>query len=58
MTPVAIEENGDYRIVPRLMMPIVLCIDHRILDGADALEFMRSLISSLQDPERLFMTMS
>jgi pyruvate dehydrogenase E2 component (dihydrolipoamide acetyltransferase) len=58
MTPVAIEENGDHRIVPRLMMPIVLCIDHRILDGADALEFMRALISSLQDPERLFMTMT
>lgn len=58
MTPIVIEENGEHRVVPRLMMPIVLCIDHRILDGADALEFMQSLISSLQDPERLFMTMT
>jgi pyruvate dehydrogenase E2 component (dihydrolipoamide acetyltransferase) len=58
MTAAVIEENGEHRIVPRLMMPIVLCIDHRILDGADALVFMQALISSLQDPERLFMTMT
>jgi pyruvate dehydrogenase E2 component (dihydrolipoamide acetyltransferase) len=58
MTPVVIEENGEPKIVPRLMMPIVLSIDHRILDGADALDFMQALLSSLQDPERLFMTMT
>jgi pyruvate dehydrogenase E2 component (dihydrolipoamide acetyltransferase) len=58
MAPAVIEEDGEHKIVPRLMMPIVLCIDHRILDGADALEFMRALMSSLQDPERLFMTMT
>jgi pyruvate dehydrogenase E2 component (dihydrolipoamide acetyltransferase) len=57
MTPIVIEEHGEHRIVPRLMMPVVVCIDHRILDGADALEFMKSIVSSLQDPERLFMAM-
>ncbi len=40
------------------MMPIVLCIDHRMLDGADVLEFMRAIISHLEDAEQLFMTMS
>jgi pyruvate dehydrogenase E2 component (dihydrolipoamide acetyltransferase) len=50
------EENG-YEIVPRLMMPIVLCIDHRVLDGADALQFIRVLKEALQDPEELLITM-
>jgi pyruvate dehydrogenase E2 component (dihydrolipoamide acetyltransferase) len=39
------------------MMPVVLCIDHRILDGADAVRFLKMINSSLQDPEELFMTM-
>jgi pyruvate dehydrogenase E2 component (dihydrolipoamide acetyltransferase) len=50
------EENG-YEIVPRLMMPIVLCIDHRVLDGADALQFIRVLKEALEDPEELLITM-
>ena len=50
------EENG-YEIVPRLMMPIVLCIDHRVLDGADALQFIRILKEALEDPEELLITM-
>ena len=50
------EENG-YEIVARLMMPIVLCIDHRVLDGADALQFIRVLKEALEDPEELLITM-
>jgi pyruvate dehydrogenase E2 component (dihydrolipoamide acetyltransferase) len=42
MQPVVVKnEEGTFEIVPRLMMPLVLCIDHRILDGADAVPFMR-----------------
>ena len=51
------EEQG-YRIEPRLMMPLVLCIDHRVLDGADAVPFLRMIVEALEDPEELFMTMS
>jgi pyruvate dehydrogenase E2 component (dihydrolipoamide acetyltransferase) len=51
------KEENEYDIVPRLMMPIVLCIDHRVLDGADALLFIRALKEALEDPEELLITM-
>ena len=50
-------KNGDYVIVPRLMMPIVLCIDHRVLDGADAIRFLKVLVETLEDPDELLMSM-
>jgi pyruvate dehydrogenase E2 component (dihydrolipoamide acetyltransferase) len=58
LQPVVMEniEKG-HEIVPRLMMPIVLCIDHRVLDGADAIGFMRLMASTLEDPDELFMSM-
>ncbi len=49
-------EEG-HEIVPRLIMPIVLCIDHRVLDGADAIRFLRVIIDALEDPDELLMTM-
>jgi pyruvate dehydrogenase E2 component (dihydrolipoamide acetyltransferase) len=56
--PVVIENaQGQREIVPRLMMPVVLCIDHRVLDGADAVRFLKMIGNSLQDPEELLMTM-
>ena len=56
--PVVIENNHGLReIVPRLMMPVVLCIDHRVLDGSDAIRFLKMINASLQDPEELLMTM-
>ena len=58
MQPVAREqEKGDYIIVPRLMMPIVLCIDHRVLDGADSIKFLKILVETLEDPDELLMSM-
>ena len=58
MQPVAREkDDGEYIIVPRLMMPIVLCIDHRVLDGADAFRFLKVIINTLEDPEQLLMNM-
>lgn len=58
MQPVVREKGeNDYEIVPRRMMPIVLCIDHRVLDGADALKFLRLVIDALEDPDELLMTM-
>ena len=49
--------NGEHEIAPRLMMPIVLCIDHRVLDGADAIQFLKVVIDSLQDPDELLISM-
>jgi len=58
MQPVAREqEKGNYIIVPRLMMPIVLCIDHRVLDGADSIKFLKILVETLEDPDELLMSM-
>lgn len=58
MQPTAQEnENGEYIVVPRLIMPIVLCIDHRVLDGADAFRFLKVLVDTLEDPDKLLMNM-
>jgi pyruvate dehydrogenase E2 component (dihydrolipoamide acetyltransferase) len=38
-------------------MPIVLCIDHRVLDGADAIKFLKVIIQALEDPDELLITM-
>lgn len=52
------KENGEHEIVPRLIMPVVLGIDHRILDGADAMKFMRLFTDALEDPEKMLLTMT
>jgi len=59
MQAAVIEEEGKgFEIVPRLRMPVVLCIDHRVLDGADAIPFLRMIVEALEDPEELFMMMT
>ncbi len=51
------KDNGEHEIAPRLIMPIVLCIDHRVLDGADAIQFLKVLIKALEDPDELLISM-
>ena len=50
-------ERDKHTIVPRLMMPISLSFDHRVLDGADAVRFLKVIIDVLQDPDELLITM-
>jgi pyruvate dehydrogenase E2 component (dihydrolipoamide acetyltransferase) len=58
MQPVVREqEKGDFVIVPRLMLPVALCIDHRVLDGADAIRFLKVLGDTLEDPDELLISM-
>ena len=58
MQPVVRDQGkGDFQIVPRLMMPVVLCIDHRVLDGADAIKFLRVIVDTLEDPDELLISM-
>lgn len=58
LQPVVREDgNNGHEIVPRLLMPIVLCIDHRVLDGADAIRFLRVIIDALEDPDELLLKM-
>jgi pyruvate dehydrogenase E2 component (dihydrolipoamide acetyltransferase) len=35
---------------PRLMMPLTLSYDHRIIDGADAARFMRWMVEAIENP--------
>ncbi|WP_136796863.1 dihydrolipoamide acetyltransferase family protein [Desulfosediminicola ganghwensis] len=57
MQPAVITEGGKMQIVPRLQMPIVLCFDHRVADGADAIRFMQVIIKALEDPDELLISM-
>lgn len=58
MQPAVVQrDDGSHDIVPRLMMPVVLCFDHRVVDGADSIRFMKVLIQTLQDPEELLISM-
>jgi pyruvate dehydrogenase E2 component (dihydrolipoamide acetyltransferase) len=50
--------DGTQRIEPRLIMPLVLCIDHRVLDGADAIRFLKAVIDVLEDPDELLLAMT
>ncbi|HKK29360.1 MAG TPA: dihydrolipoamide acetyltransferase family protein [Alphaproteobacteria bacterium] len=44
-------DQPDSRV--RLMLPLMLAFDHRIVDGADAARFMNDLKELLSDPTRL-----
>jgi pyruvate dehydrogenase E2 component (dihydrolipoamide acetyltransferase) len=40
----------DGQIAPRLMLPLALSYDHRLIDGADAARFLRWVVEALQQP--------
>ncbi|HPN39247.1 MAG TPA: 2-oxo acid dehydrogenase subunit E2, partial [Melioribacteraceae bacterium] len=44
--PVYIEGKFE----PRLMLPLSLSYDHRIIDGADGARFIRWIINALEQP--------
>lgn len=44
-------ENGAF--VPRLMLPLSLSYDHRVIDGAEAVRFIVFLSKTLADPKAL-----
>jgi pyruvate dehydrogenase E2 component (dihydrolipoamide acetyltransferase) len=39
----------------RLMLPLSLSYDHRIIDGADAIRFLRWICEALEEPLKIFM---
>ncbi len=43
----------DGRVVPRLIMPLSHSMDHRVIDGALEIAFMKHLIGDLENPGRL-----
>ena len=45
----------DGAIVIRPMMYLALSYDHRIIDGKEAVSFLKNITDSLEEPERLFL---
>jgi pyruvate dehydrogenase E2 component (dihydrolipoamide acetyltransferase) len=43
----------DGRITPRIILPLSLSFDHRIIDGAPAIAFMHEIVTLLQRPASL-----
>ncbi|MBZ5556737.1 MAG: 2-oxo acid dehydrogenase subunit E2 [Acidobacteriia bacterium] len=40
----------DGAFVPRLMLPLALSYDHRVIDGADGIRFLRWVVQALEEP--------
>ncbi|HVC21114.1 MAG TPA: 2-oxo acid dehydrogenase subunit E2 [Vicinamibacterales bacterium] len=47
-SPASLEEDGQF--VPRLLLPLSLSYDHRVIDGADAIRFLRWIAEALEQP--------
>ena len=45
----------DGRVEPRLIMPICVSYDHRVIDGADGARFTKHLVDSLENPGRMLL---
>ncbi|MBR9980422.1 MAG: 2-oxo acid dehydrogenase subunit E2 [Desulfatitalea sp.] len=51
------DDNGQHQVIPQLMLPLVVCIDHRVLDGRDAVGFLKVVVEVLEDPDELLISM-
>ena len=48
MEPVYVKETGAF--APRFMLPLSLSYDHRVIDGADGIRFLRWVAQALEEP--------
>ncbi len=55
---VVTDARGNNTIAPRLILPLVLSFDHRVVDGAEAVRFLQVIRKALGSPENLLLTMS
>jgi pyruvate dehydrogenase E2 component (dihydrolipoamide acetyltransferase) len=46
--PVYNDSTGQF--TPRLMLPLALSYDHRLIDGADGVRFLRWVVEAVQQP--------
>ena len=49
----AVREDGEFQ--PRLILPLSLSYDHRLIDGADAARFLRWIAEALEQPLMLLL---
>jgi pyruvate dehydrogenase E2 component (dihydrolipoamide acetyltransferase) len=45
----------DDQFVPRQMLPLSLSYDHRVIDGADAVRFLRFVVEALEQPLTMYL---
>jgi len=45
----------DGQVVPRPMMYLALTYDHRLIDGREAVTFLKSIAQKIEDPQRLLL---
>lgn len=45
----------DGAVVARPMMYLALTYDHRMIDGREAVTFLKSVANKIEDPERLLL---
>jgi pyruvate dehydrogenase E2 component (dihydrolipoamide acetyltransferase) len=48
MEPIYDKDNSQF--VPRLMLPLSLSYDHRVIDGADGIRFLRWVVEAIEQP--------
>ena len=53
--PVYREGDGDGAFIPRLLLPLSLSYDHRVIDGADGARFITRLVRDLSDVRNLLL---
>jgi pyruvate dehydrogenase E2 component (dihydrolipoamide acetyltransferase) len=46
---------SDGQFVPRLMIPLSLSYDHRVVDGADGVRFLRWIVEALEQPALIWL---
>ncbi len=49
LKPMVTQSNGKEKIKGRLMLPLALSYDHRVLDGADGARFIREVVQNLEN---------
>jgi pyruvate dehydrogenase E2 component (dihydrolipoamide acetyltransferase) len=57
LRPAVVRGEKGLAIAARLIMPAVLCIDHRVLDGGDAVSFLKLFKQIMEDPDELLMSL-
>jgi pyruvate dehydrogenase E2 component (dihydrolipoamide acetyltransferase) len=58
LQPAVVRGEKGLAVAARLIMPAVLCIDHRVLDGADAVNFLKRFKQIMEDPDELLMSLA
>lgn len=57
LEPVVVGTLEEHTIAVRLILPVVLAFDHRVVDGADGARFVNRLKTLLEDPKKLLVAL-